>query len=142
MASFIESLKQANVDQLVTADHLEMVKGGHWTLPISAVVIVMAVLFFLIGLGTWNRSKLKQGGLFALLGAVVGWASSYLTHTATASAAGNTNAPATSKAAQEIAYAAVAPTTAAIAVMLLCGLAMMVVKEKKKDGKGGGQKPH
>ena len=142
MASFIESLKQANIDQLMNANHIEMVKGGHWTLPISAVIIVMGALFFLLGIGTWNRSKLKQGGLFALLGAVVGWGSSYLSHSQTASAAGNSSAPAASEAAQGIAYAAIAPTAAAIAVMLLCGLAMMVVKEKKKDGKGGGPKPH
>jgi len=139
MASFIDSLKQMSFDQLVHADHLSMVREGHWTLPISAVVIVMGVLFFLIGVGTWTRSKLKSGMFFAVLGALVGWGSAYLSHTQTASAA--TTAPAATGATNEVAYAAIAPTAAAIAVMLLCGLAMLVVKEKK-DGKGGPPKGH
>jgi hypothetical protein len=144
MASYLASLKQANLEQLVKSDHIEMVKGGGWMLPIAAVVIVMAVLFFLVGVGTWKRPRLKQAGLFALLGAVIGWASSYLTHTKTASAAGAGNAAAAPDAAQslEIAYAALAPTAAAIAVMLLSGLAMLVVQDKKKGGKPGGPPGH
>jgi hypothetical protein len=119
-----------------------MLKGGSKLLPIAAVVIVMAALFFLVGVGSWNRARLKQGGLFALLGAVMGWAISFLSHSKVASAAGPGNAAPNSAQSFEIIYAALAPTAAAIGVMALCGFAMLVVKERKKDKKPGGDKGH
>ncbi len=137
LPSYFEMLKLADRDAILQGPHTEMIKNGGALMVLTTVVLVIALLWFLLAIATWNRKRIGQSTLFALLGAAFGWVGSYVGYSkAAAVVAGSTTAPKPEELAQgatRMAYAAFAPTGVAVAIIVLAILASFIVRKRKED---------
>jgi hypothetical protein len=139
VSGYFDTLKSADWKGLLSADHLDALRGGGIFLLLATIALVIALLWYFYSVGTWHRGRVKQTIFLALLGAAFGWVGSVMGYREATASAG-TAAPGTPEAAnsaQGLAYAAFVPTAAALAVILLCILGLLVVHPKKRAEMAG-----
>jgi hypothetical protein len=133
--TYIEMLKLAD-RATVQGDFLTYLRGGGLLLTLSAILLVIAVLWFFVAVGSWQRRRLLQTIFIAVVGAGLGWVGSYVGYqkaVAIVEASEVTPKPTElAEGANHMAFAALGPSGAAVGVIALCILGMLFVRSKKQ----------
>ena len=139
MPTFIETLKLAD-RSVLQQEWLSLLRSGGAMMLVTAIVVVIALLWFFVAVGSWQRRRLGQSAILAFLGAGLGWVTSFTGYqkaVAVVEAAQHTpTAAELAEGANRAAFPAFSASAAGVGVIVLCMLAGLFVRSRRRDDDG------